>query len=154
MRKIKMVTHGTNMPLPIGGGTLTLCGINDFRDTLRGYHTVVTFCKYEPQYTNSDTNERHHYYFRCFYDTPERWRGGVALVEELLSQGKDVLMHCLHGKDRTGGVAYAILRNTGKGHREACTLLNKIRPRMALEWKTIMKDRRAFHESLMWGEEE
>tara|TARA_R110002167_G_scaffold110631_1_gene281214 strand:- start:524 stop:775 length:252 start_codon:yes stop_codon:yes gene_type:complete len=82
------------------------------------------------------------------------WITAIELVEELLSQGKDVLLHCIHGRDRTGGVAYVVLRNTGKTHSEACIILNKIRPRMALEWQKIMQDRRAFHESLMREEEE
>ena len=155
MKKIKMIAHGTNKPFNLPKGTMTLCGINDFRDTLLPNHTVVTFCKYEPQYTTSDSNERHHYYFRCFYDNEDRWMGAIALVEELLSQGKDVLVHCLHGKDRTGGVGYVVIRNTGKTHSEACTILNTIRPQMTLKWKVIMSDRRKFHESLMTrGEEE
>ena len=154
MKKIKMISHGTNMPLPIGGGTLTLCGLDDFRDTLRGYHEVVTLCRYEPQYPEGSVNKSYHSYFRAFHDSELKWRNAIDLVEILLSQGKDVLLHCIHGRDRTGGVAYVILRNAGKSHREACTLLNKIRPRMAVEWKTIMKERRKFHESLMWGEEE
>jgi len=154
MKKIKMFVHGTNIPLPVGNGKLTLCALDDFRDTLRGYHTVVTLCKYKPTYPIGCENENHHSYFRAFVDGEEKWQDAIELVEELLSQGKDVLLHCIHGRDRTGGVAYVVLRNTGKTHSEACIILNKIRPRMALEWQKIMQDRRVFHESLIRSEEE
>ena len=60
MKKIKMVAHGTNIPLPVGNGKLTLCALDDFRDTLRGYHTVVTLCKYKPTYPIGCENENHH----------------------------------------------------------------------------------------------
>lgn len=31
-----------NTPIKLGEGSLTMCGIDDFRDTLRKEHTVVT----------------------------------------------------------------------------------------------------------------
>ena len=76
-----MVSHGTNMPLPIGGGTLTLCGLDDFRDTLRGYHEVVTLCRYEPQYPEGSANKSYHSYFRAFHDSELKWRNAIDLVE-------------------------------------------------------------------------
>ena len=42
--------------------------------------------------------------------TPEVWAHAVDLVIDLLDTGKDVLLHCVHGRDRTGGVAYVVLR--------------------------------------------
>lgn len=92
------------------GSTLTMCDLDDFRDTLEPKHTVVTLCRYPPRFIDSDKQERHHYYFRAHSDDPNIWQHASELVLRLLDEGKDVLLHCVHGRDRTGGVAYIVLR--------------------------------------------
>jgi len=92
------------------GSTLTMCDLEDFRDTLEPKHTVVTLCRYPPRFIDSDKQERHHYYFRAHSDDPNIWQHASELVLRLLDEGKDVLLHCVHGRDRTGGVAYIVLR--------------------------------------------
>ena len=92
------------------GSSLTMCDLEDFRDTLEPKHTVVTLCRYPPRFIDSDKQERHHYYFRAHNDDPNIWQHASELVLRLLDEGKDVLLHCVHGRDRTGGVAYIVLR--------------------------------------------
>ena len=92
------------------GSTLTMCDLEDFRDTLEPKHTVVTLCRYPPRFIDSDKQERHHYYFRAHSDDPNIWQHASELVLRLLGEGKDVLLHCVHGRDRTGGVAYIVMR--------------------------------------------
>lgn len=92
------------------GSSLTMCDLEDFRDTLEPKHTVVTLCRYPPRFIDSDKQERHHYYFRAHNDDPNIWQHASELVLGLLDEGKDVLLHCVHGRDRTGGVAYIVLR--------------------------------------------
>lgn len=92
------------------GSSLTMCDLEDFRDTLEPKHTVVTLCRYPPRFIDSDKQERHHYYFRAHSDDPNIWQHASELVLGLLDEGKDVLLHCVHGRDRTGGVGYIVLR--------------------------------------------
>tara|TARA_R110002073_G_scaffold90735_3_gene214121 strand:+ start:424 stop:921 length:498 start_codon:yes stop_codon:yes gene_type:complete len=92
------------------GSSLTMCDLEDFRDTLEPKHTVVTLCRYPPRFIDSDKQERHHYYFRAHNDDPNIWQHASELVLGLLDEGKDVLLHCVHGRDRTGGVGYIVLR--------------------------------------------
>ena len=100
-----------NIPIAFNNGsTLTMCDLEDFRDTLESKHTVVTLCRYPPRFIDSDKQERHHYYFRAHSDDPYIWQHASELVLRLLDEGKDVLLHCVHGRDRTGGVAYIVLR--------------------------------------------
>ncbi len=114
-----------NNKLPIRKGSLTLCGVNDFRDTLKKEHTVVTLCRYKPKWSSTDSNERHHYYFRAHNTDPAIWSHAVRLVVDLINEGKDVLLHCVHGRDRTGGVAYVALKSlfSSWGHEDTCHVM-------------------------------
>mgnify|MGYP003319474761 FL=1 len=47
---------------------------------------------------------------------------------DLLEDGKDVLLHCVHGRDRTGGVAYVVLHLHGFNHLHAQTAMAEARP--------------------------
>lgn len=108
------------------GSSLTMCDLEDFRDTLEPKHTVVTLCRYPPRFIDSDKQERHHYYFRAHSDDPNIWQHASELVLRLLDEGKDVLLHCVHGRDRTGGVAYIVLRIliAEMGWNEFCNLFH------------------------------
>jgi protein tyrosine/serine phosphatase len=136
-----------NTPIELPGGTLTMCDVKDFRDTLKPNHTVVTLCKYPPKYNESDKNECYHYYFRYHNADPEVWATAVLMVHDLIIEGRDVLLHCVHGKDRTGGVAYAVLRLFGFDHETTCSMMKEARPKMVEKWNTILEERQTFHEA-------
>jgi len=135
-----------------GRGSLTLCGVDDFRDTLKKEHTVVTLCRYKPKWTSTDSNERHHYYFRAHNTDPAIWSHAVRLVVDLMRGGKDVLLHCVHGRDRTGGVAYVVLKTMfpSWSHEETCLLMTHyMRPAMKEEWFTILDERQEFYNEIL-----
>jgi len=136
-----------NTPIELHVGTLTMCDVKDFRDTLKPNHTVVTLCKYPPKYNESDKNECYHYYFRYHNADSEVWATAALIVLDLLIEGRDVLLHCVHGRDRTGGVAYAVLRLFGFNHETVCTMMQGARPKMHDEWNTILDERRETHEA-------
>lgn len=136
-----------NTPIELPVGTLTMCDVKDFRDTLKPNHTVVTLCKYPPKYNESDKNECYHYYFRYHNADSEVWATAALIVLDLLIEGRDVLLHCVHGRDRTGGVAYAVLRLFGFNHETVCTMMQGARPKMHDEWNTILDERRETHEA-------
>src|SRR6056300_2019794 len=117
-----------NTPIKLGEGLLTMCDIKDFRDTLQSHHTVVSLCRFPPHWIDSDKNERHHYYFRAHNDDPKIWSHAVGIVMDAIAEGKDVLLHCVHGRDRTGGVAYAVLRLHGYEHDQAHFAMAEARP--------------------------
>jgi rhodanese-related sulfurtransferase len=138
-----------NKRLDMVNGSLTLCGVDDFRDTLKKEHTVVTLCRYKPKWTSTDSNERHHYYFRAKNSTPEIWAHAVDLVIDLLDTGKDVLLHCVHGRDRTGGVAYVVLRLLANlNDKEVRAKMAELRPSMAIPWKDILPKNKELYDSI------
>ena len=141
-----------NTPIKVSNGSLTMCGLDDFRDTLQSNHTIVTLCRYPPRYIDSDKHERHHYYFRAKNSTPEVWAHAVDLVIDLLDEGKDVLLHCVHGRDRTGGVAYAVLRLLANlTDEEVRATMAKLRPSMAIPWSKILPDNKELYEKIGWA---
>jgi len=139
-----------NQAIKVSNGSLTMCGLNDFRDTLQLNHTIVTLCRYPPRYIDSDKHERHHYYFRAKNSTPEVWAHAVDLVIDLLDTGKDVLLHCVHGRDRTGGVAYVVLRLLADlTDEEVRATMVKLRPSMAIPWSKILPDNKELYDSIV-----
>jgi len=131
-------------------GILTLCGLDDFDEVYTNPTTqrVVTLCRFPPD--NAKPTHTHHEYISFLTDTPfEDWVDAVKTTERLLKLGKDVVLHCIHGRDRTGAVAYAVLRRAGYSKRKTKDTLDHIRPRMAKEWKRLMRTRESFHESLV-----
>ena len=141
-----------NKRLDMVNGSLTLCGVDDFRDTLKKEHTVVTLCRYEPKWSSTDSNERHHYYFRAHNTDPAIWSHAVRLVVDLINEGKDVLLHCVHGRDRTGGVAYVALKSLfpSWGHENTCRVMKiYMRPAMEEEWSTILDERQEFYNEIL-----
>ncbi len=99
--------------------------------------------------------------FRAKNSTPEVWAHAVDLVIDLLDEGKDVLLHCVHGRDRTGGVAYVVLRLIGNNltheignnltHEEVRATMVKLRPSMAIPWSKILPDNKELYEKIGWA---
>jgi len=137
-----------NTPIKVSNGSLTMCGLNDFRDTLKAHHTVVTLCRYPPKFIDSDKHERYHYYFRAKNSSPEIWAHAVELVMGLLDAGEDVLLHCVHGRDRTGGVAYCILRMFGYDVGQTVARMMVARPSMVKEWSTILHENKDLYDKI------
>jgi len=138
-----------NKSIKVSNGSLTMCGLNDFRDTLQPNHTIVTLCRYPPKFIDSDKHERHHYYFRAKNSTPEVWAHAVDLVIDLLDEGKDVLLHCVHGRDRTGGVAYVVLRLLANlDDQEVRAKMVRLRPSMAIPWSDILPKNKDLYDSI------
>ena len=138
-----------NTPIKLGEGSLTMCDIKDFRDTLRKEHTVVTLCRFPPNWSNTDKNERHHYYFRAHNSDPKIWAHAVAIVMDAIAEGKDVLLHCVHGRDRTGGVAYAVLRLFGYEHDQTYLEMVDARPSQEAAWAVKIPYRRPLYEEIV-----
>ena len=138
-----------NTPIKLGEGSLTMCGIDDFRDTLRKEHTVVTLCRFPPKWSMVDKNERHHYYFRAHNKDPAIWTHAVQIVMNAIAEGKDVLLHCVHGRDRTGGVGYAVLRLHDYEHDQAHLAMVDARPSQEAEWAVKIPYRRKFYEEII-----
>ena len=138
-----------NTPIKLGEGSLTMCDINDFRDTLLKEHTVVTLCRFPPKWSMVDKNERHHYYFRAHNQDPKIWAHAVGIVMDAIAEGKDVLLHCVHGRDRTGGVAYAVLRLFGYEHDQAHLAMVDARPSQEAAWAVKIPYRRKLYEEIV-----
>ena len=138
-----------NTPIKLGEGSLTMCDIWDFRDTMRPEHEVVTLSRYLPNYHSADKNNRHHYYFRAHNQDPKIWVHAVGIVIDLLEDGKDVLLHCVHGRDRTGGVAYVVLRLQGFTHEEAHAKMVEVRPSQEEAWATKIPMRRPLYDKII-----
>ena len=138
-----------NTPIKLGEGSLTMCDINDFRDTLRKEHTVVTLCRFPPKWSVVDKNERHHYYFRAFNEDPAIWTHAVQIVMDAIAEGKDVLLHCVHGRDRTGGVAYAVLRLHEYEYDQAHLAMVDARPSQESAWAVKIPLRRPLYEKII-----
>ena len=139
-----------NKPWEVHDGVLTLCGLEDFDEA---YHNpasqkVVTLCRWP--HDNANPSHTHHFYISFLRELPfEDWVAAVKITERLLKAGEDVVLHCIHGRDRTGAIAYAVLRRAGYSKTKAKDTLNHIRPRMAKEWRKLMRSRESFHESLV-----
>jgi len=125
-----------NTPITFANGSsLTMCDLEDFRDTLKPIHTVVTLCRFPPRFIDSDKQERHHYYFRAHNDDPFIWQHASELVLDLLDKGKHVLLHCVHGRDRTGGVGFIVLSHlfTNNTDKQTLELMGTVRPKIGVD---------------------
>ena len=147
----------TNTPIPAYQGTLTMCGLNDFMETVEGMDNpaVVTLCDKPHRQWHGETY-CHYLSYKKF--TPlENWTAAAQKVRKLLVEGRDVVLHCIHGRDRTGTIAYVVLRNMLAIHfpephtHHDAVLLNmyEARPSRAREWKSLMKERQTFHDALL-----
>ena len=126
-----------NKELQIGNGTLTLCGLSDFEQAIKPGKTVVTMSRY-PQVFPQDCieNEWIHCHFRFNSKDAFVWTSVTETVVSLLEDGHDVVLHCIKGMDRTGKVAYMVLREYGYTHKDAIKSIGEIRPVCAEFWFT------------------
>ena len=142
-----------NTPIKLVKGSITMCGIDDFKETLKDEHTVVTLCRYPPKGIDLSNHETHHYYFTAYGTNYKVWIHAVNLVMELLDEGKDVLIHCIHGRDRTGGVVYCVLRLLGDTHDVAYYTMCNARPSQIDEWSVRIPNRLEEYEKIIKGYE-
>jgi len=130
-------------------GTLTLCGLDDFDDTVETIDNpaVVTLCRYHPKNWRGET---YHHFLSFQRNTPhEDWIAAAEKVMLLLGQKRNVLLHCIHGRDRTGTIAYIVLRLYDFDHVNACSVLRNARPSMGRVWKSLLEERLRFHEMII-----
>ena len=132
------------------GGSLTMCGLNDFMETVEGIDTpaVVTLCDKPHRQWHGETY-CHYLSYKKF--TPlANWTAAAQKVMKLLDEGRDVLLHCIHGRDRTGTIAYVVLRGWGNiEHDTAIQMMYEARPSMKRQWQTLMNERLSFHLQLL-----
>ena len=156
----------TNTPIQVGNGTLTMCGLNDFMETMEMVKemthdpAVVTLCDKPHRQWHGETY-CHYLSYKKF--TPiEHWTAAAQKVMKLLDEGRDVVLHCIHGRDRTGTIAYVVLRHLGysisyntaygnnhRDHDSVLEMMYEARPSRVREWKTLMKERQTFHDALL-----
>ena len=124
-----------NVEFQIGNGSLTLCGLSDFEQAIKPGKTVVTMSRY-PQVFPQDCieNEWIHCHFRFNSEEAFVWTSVTETVVSLLEDGHDVVLHCIQGKDRTGKVAYMVLREYGYTHEDAIQTMADIRPVCSEFW--------------------
>jgi len=133
-----------NLRMVIGEGSLTLCDLLDFQETLSEDHTVVTLCHGPPAFPkDAPLVPWLHRYFRAHDTRDEPWLCAIEEVRSLIDEGRHVLLHCVYGRDRTGVVAYGVLRSFGWSHHEAKSTLQAHRPRMARTWATRLEEAKA-----------
>ena len=132
------------------GGSLTMCGLNDFMETVEGIDNtaVVTLCDKPHRQWHGETY-CHYLSYKKF--TPlANWTAAAQKVMKLLDEGRDVLLHCIHGRDRTGTIAYVVLRGWGNiEHDTAIQMMYEARPSMKRQWQTLMNERLSFHLQLL-----
>jgi protein tyrosine/serine phosphatase len=144
----------SNTPIQVGNGTLTMCGLDDFMETMKIFHepenvAVVTLCDKPHRQWHGETY-CHYLSYKKF--TPlENWTAAAQKVIKLLDEGRNVVLHCIHGRDRTGTIAYVVLRHLGKAKwgKHVLALMYGARPSRAREWKSLMKERQSFHDTLL-----
>jgi len=148
----------TNTPIQLGNGTLTMCGLNDFMETIKIFHepenvAVVTLCDKPHRQWHGETY-CHYLSYKKF--TPlENWTAAARKVLKLLKQGRNVVLHCIHGRDRTGTIAYVVLRHLDdnvlnrNSHDWVLATMYEARPSMKRQWSSLMKERQSFHDVLL-----
>ena len=142
VKQLNSLVGSPNVELQIGNGTLILCGLSDFEQAIKPAKTIVTMSRY-PQVFPQDCmeNEWIHCHFRFNSEETFVWTSVTETVVSLLEDGHDVVLHCIMGKDRTGKVAYMVLREYGYTHKEAIKSIGEIRPVCAEFWfTTAFKD--------------
>ena len=149
----------TNTPIPAYQGTLTMCGLNDFMETMEMVKerthdpAVVTLCDKPHRQWHGETY-CHYLSYKKF--TPlENWTAAAQKVRKLLVEGRDVVLHCIHGRDRTGTIAYVVLRHLDdnvlnrNSHDWVLATMYEARPSMKRQWSSLMKERQSFHDVLL-----
>jgi len=139
----------SNTPITISNGTLTMCGLNDFMETVEGIDNpaVVTLCDKPHRQWHGETY-CHYLSYKKF--TPiEHWTAAAQKVMKLLDEGRDVVLHCIHGRDRTGTIAYVVMRHRFGDPDYVLNTMYEARPSRVREWKSLMKERQSFHDVLL-----
>ena len=141
-----------NTSIEVGNGTLTMCGLNDFMETVEGIDfnegnpAVVTLCDRPHREYHGET-ECHYLSYKKF--TPlDWWTAAAQKVIKLLDEGRNVVLHCIHGRDRTGTIAYVVLR-CSYPHKYTLKKMYEARPSMKRQWSSLMKERQSFHDVLL-----
>ena len=148
-----------NTSIEVGNGTLTMCGLNDFMETVEGIDfnegnpAVVTLCDRPHREYHGETY-CHYLSYKKF--TPlDWWTAAAQKVIKLLDEGRNVVLHCIHGRDRTGTIAYVVLRHLDdnvlnrNSHDWVLATMYEARPSMKRQWSSLMKERQSFHDVLL-----
>ena len=103
----------TNWTIPLFNGELVMADVHDFQATFNRYQpdVVITMSSKPPAFP--EVAYEGEWLFRNFggYDLLNMDAMGTIANEAIdaLQQGKTVLIHCLHGQDRTGIIAAALI---------------------------------------------
>ena len=130
----------TNLPLNLWSGSLILCDVVDFMDTFETYlpDMVVTMCSKPPQFPKQNLDGRWLHRDFSGYDLENYNALGTIVVDvmDALMNGKQVLLHCLHGQDRTGiaGLALVRLANSLATESEVKSMMCRGRPDRESYW--------------------
>ena len=105
--------ESTNQKIPVFNGHLVLADVNDFEDTFNQHlpDMVISMSSKPPGFP--EIAHEGEWLFRNFggYDLKNMDAMGAIANEAIdaLQEGKTVLIHCLHGQDRTGIIGAALL---------------------------------------------
>ena len=105
--------ESTNRKIAIFNGHLVLADVNDFEDTFNQHlpDMVISMSSKPPAFP--EVAHQGEWLFRNFggYDLKNMDAMGAIANEAIdaLQEGKTVLIHCLHGQDRTGIIGAALL---------------------------------------------
>ena len=105
--------ESTNRKIPVFNGHLVLADVNDFEDTFNQHlpDMVISMSSKPPAFP--EVAHQGEWLFRNFggYDLKNMDAMGAIANEAIgaLQEGKTVLIHCLHGQDRTGIIGAALL---------------------------------------------
>ena len=105
--------ESTNRKITIFNGHLVLADVNDFEDTFNQHlpDMVISMSSKPPAFP--EVAHQGEWLFRNFggYDLKNMDAMGAIANEAIdaLQEGKTVLIHCLHGQDRTGIIGAALL---------------------------------------------
>ena len=105
--------ESTNQRIPVFNGHLVLADVDDFEDTFNQHlpDMVISMSSKPPAFP--EVAHQGEWLFRNFggYDLLNMDAMGAIANEAInaLQEGKTVLIHCLHGQDRTGIIGAALL---------------------------------------------
>ncbi|MBT5025742.1 MAG: hypothetical protein HON05_03145 [Euryarchaeota archaeon] len=143
----------TNQPIDLWSGNLILCGVEDFMDTFETYlpEVVVTMCSSPPHFPKLNSEGRWLHRDFSGYDLENYNVLGTIVVDVMaaLNSGKQVLLHCLHGQDRTGIIGLALVRlaNSSATESEVRSIMCRGRPNRESYWYAngLMAEQGQYH---------
>jgi len=130
----------TNQSVSVFGGRLVLAGVDDFEDTFNQHlpDMVITMSSKPPAFPKVAYDGE--WLFRNFdgYDLKNMDAMGTIANEAIdaLKEGKTVLIHCLHGQDRTGIIGAALIFAAHEGDMNSVldNIMIRARPVRAGYW--------------------